>query len=46
MYSIDSSDANGREDMKERDRAWDMLKDMPIMMDSRQGQPAQPAAGK
>lgn len=51
VYTIDSSDENRQEQEKERDRAWDMLKNMPIIIDKKPGQPlpgkpVQPAPGK
>ena len=46
VYSVDSSEKTRREDMEERDRAWDMLRNMPIILDKRQGAPAQPSPAK
>jgi hypothetical protein len=58
VYSIDSNDENRLQQEKERDRAWDMLRNMPVIIDGRQvnpspvhpgpvqGQPVQPAPGK
>ena len=51
VYTIDSSDESRQQQEKERDRAWDMLKNMPIIIDKRPGQPVpgqppQPAPGK
>lgn len=56
VYSIDSNDDNRQQQERERDKAWDMLKNMPIIIDGRQGQsmpvrpgsaqPVQPAPGK
>jgi hypothetical protein len=58
VYSIDSSDENRLQQERERDKAWDMLRNMPVIIDKRQinpmpvqpspaqGQPIQPAPGK
>jgi hypothetical protein len=58
VYSIDSCDENRLQQEKERDRAWDMLRNMPVIIDGRQvnpspvrpgpvqGQHVQPAPGK
>ena len=58
VYSIDSSDENRLQEERERDKAWDMLRNMPVIIDGRQvhpmpvkpgpvqGQPVQPAPGK
>lgn len=46
VYSIGSSDKTRQEDKEERDRAWEMLNHMPIMLDNRQGGPVQPAPVK
>jgi hypothetical protein len=58
VYSIDSNDENRLQQEKERDRAWDMLRNMPVIIDGRQvqpmpvnpspmqGKPVQPAPGK
>jgi hypothetical protein len=58
VYSIDSSDENRLQQERERDKAWDMLRNMPVIIDKRQvnpmpvqpgpvqGQPVQPAPGK
>jgi hypothetical protein len=43
VYSIESSDRTKREDAEERDRAWDMLNHMPIILDNRQNVPVRPA---
>lgn len=39
-YTIGGSEENRREEAKERDKAWDMLKHMPIIIDGRTGQPS------
>jgi hypothetical protein len=41
VYTIESGDENRQEQAKEKDRAWDMLNNMPIIIDKRQGRPAQ-----
>jgi hypothetical protein len=58
VYSIDSSDENRVREERERDKAWDMLRNMPVFIDKRQphpkpaqlgpvqGQPVRPAPGK
>jgi hypothetical protein len=48
VYSIGSSDATRREDVEDRERAWDMLRHMPVIMDNRQNPsaPVQPAPAK
>jgi hypothetical protein len=56
VYTIDGEDENKQLQERERERAWDMLRNMPVMIDGRQGkpvpvqpgpvQPAQPAPGK
>ena len=58
VYSIDSNDENRLQQERERDKAWDMLRNMPVIIDKRQvhpipvqpgpvqGQPVQPAPGK
>jgi hypothetical protein len=46
VYSIDSSDKTRQEDKEERDRAWDMLNRMPIMLDNRQNVPVRPVPAK
>ena len=51
VYSIDSSERTRREDTEDRDRAWEMLNRMPIILDKRQSQtvpvtPTQPAPAK
>ena len=51
IYSIDSSERTRQEDLEERERAWDMLRHMPVIIDKRQNQtmpatPAQPAPSK
>jgi hypothetical protein len=58
VYSIDSSDENRLQQERERDKAWDMLRNMPVIIDKRQvnpmpvqpgpvqSQPVQPAPGK
>jgi hypothetical protein len=40
VYTIGSSDDNRKEEAKERDKAWDMLNKMPVIIDRRTGQPA------
>ncbi len=40
VYSIGPDDRNRREEEKERDKAWDMLKNMRIL-DNNKGQPSQ-----
>lgn len=39
VYSIDSNDENRLQQEKERDKAWDMLRNMPVIIDGRQNQP-------
>jgi hypothetical protein len=58
VYSIDSDDENRLQQERERDKAWDMLRNMPVIIDKRQvnplpaqpgpvqGQPVQSAPGK
>jgi hypothetical protein len=46
VYSIDSSDRIMQEDKEERDRAWQMLNNMPIILDNRQSVPVRPAPAK
>jgi hypothetical protein len=51
VYSIDSSERTRRQDMEDRDRAWEMLNRMPIILDKRQNQtvpvtPTQPSPAK
>jgi hypothetical protein len=51
VYSIDSSERTRREDMEDRERAWEMLNHMPVILDNRQNQtapvtPTQPAPAK
>lgn len=51
VYSIDSNDESRLQQEKERDKAWDMLRNMPVIINKRQGQPkpvqpAQPAASQ
>lgn len=58
VYSIDSNDENRLQQEYERDKAWDMLRNMPVIIDQRQvhpmpvnpgpmqGKPIQPAPGK
>jgi hypothetical protein len=41
VYTIGSSDDNRKEEAKERDKAWDMLNKMPVIIDKRQVPPAQ-----
>lgn len=48
VYSIDDNDENRQQQEREKDKAWDMLKNMPIVINGRQNQttptrPAQPA---
>jgi hypothetical protein len=44
VYSIGSSDEKRREEAKDKEKAWDMLKNMGVIVDKRQGQTAPPAA--
>ncbi len=48
VYSIDSSERTRQDYREDRDRAWDMLNHMPIILDNRQNQnlPTQPAPTK
>ena len=58
VYSIDSNDENRLQQENERDKAWDMLRNMPVIIDQRQvhpmpvnpgpmqGKPVQPAPVK
>ena len=51
VYAIGPSDDKRQEEARERDRAWDMLRNMGVIVDKRSGQPAQgqaaqPGAGK
>jgi len=48
VYSIDSSDRTRRDYRDDRDRAWDMLNHMPVIIDNRpnQGAPTQPAPAR
>jgi hypothetical protein len=46
VYTIDSSETTRQADMQERDRTWDMLRNMPIILDRRQGGPVQPVPAK
>jgi hypothetical protein len=39
VYSIDSSDEDRQQQEREKDKAWDMLKNMPIIINGRQNQP-------
>ena len=40
VYTIDSSDEPGQEAARDRERAWDMLRNMGIIMDGGQGKSA------
>jgi hypothetical protein len=40
VYSIDSNDENRFQQEKERDRAWDTLRNMPVIIDGRQVNPS------
>ncbi len=42
VYTIGSCGDNRREEAAERDKAWDMLKNMPVIIDGRQGQTRPP----
>ncbi len=42
VYTIGSCGENRREEAAERDKAWDMLRNMPVIIDGRQGQPKAP----
>jgi len=44
VYTIEGGDQNRQLQERERERAWDMLRNMPVMIDGRQGKPvpAQP----
>lgn len=51
IYTIDSGDENRLEQERERDKAWDMLKNMPVVIDKglgppRKEKPPQVAPGK
>jgi hypothetical protein len=51
VYTIGPSERGRREEDMQKDRAWDMLRNMGVIMDKRQGQTtkrqgAQPATGK
>jgi hypothetical protein len=58
VYSIDSNDEDRLQQERERDKAWDMLRNMPVVIDGRQtypmpvnpgpvqGQPVRPAPGR
>ncbi len=39
VYTIDSEDENKQLQERERERAWDMLRNMPVIIDGRKGQP-------
>ena len=39
VYTIDSEDENKKLQERERERAWDMLRNMPVIIDGRQGKP-------
>jgi hypothetical protein len=39
VYTIDGEDENKQLQERERDRAWDMLRNMPVIIDGRKGQP-------
>ena len=44
VYSIDSNDESRLQQERERDKVWDMLRNMPVIIDGRQNQstPARP----
>ncbi len=42
VYSIDGGDDARRQQERERDQAIDMLKNMPVIIDGRRGQPLPP----
>ena len=51
VYTIGPSERGRREEDMQKDRAWDMLRNMGVIMDKRQGQTtqgqgAQPSTGK
>jgi hypothetical protein len=39
VYTIEGGDQNRQLQERERDRAWDMLRNMPVIIDGRQGKP-------
>ena len=39
VYTIDGEDENKQLQERERERAWDMLRNMPVIIDGRKGQP-------